>query len=101
MGEVRKRTIRSKISWIMIVVSITALLLSVVVSYLGMIETKDKSITSSNKLGDTAASDTRTALINQAKGNLLEGVKSKVEICNEKLLKMTSDVGLIDRKSVV
>lgn len=95
MGEVRKRTIRSKISWIMIVVSITALLLSVVVSYLGMIETKDKSITSSNKLGDTAASDTRTALINQAKGNLLEGVKSKVEICNEKLLKMTSDVGLI------
>lgn len=79
----------------MLVVSVSALLLSVCMSYFGMSQTKNKAIISSKTLWDTAASDTKEALIDQAQSNISAIAKEKAEISNEKLNIICENIQLI------
>lgn len=95
MGAVKGRTIRKKISMVLLTLGLFVLGISVCVSYIGMAQTKEKSIKSSKNLGDTAANNTKEALIKMANNSLMMGAKEKAALSNEKLEEIRENVALI------
>ena len=89
------RTIRAKIVCIVLGISILALLLSAAASSWGMGRIRATALESSEALGQMAATDSQTALVSQATGNLLTEVSAKAQLTEERLEVIRDRVALL------
>lgn len=95
MGGVRRRDIRTKISNLLLTVGMLVLGISICISYVGMTKIKQKSVESSKKLGETAASDIKEALIKISNDILITNAEQKASLSNEKLEIIQGNVTLV------
>lgn len=95
MGEIKGRTIRKKISLVLLAVGMFVLCISVCISIAAMKQTIQKSKESSRKLGNKVEADTKDALIHMTENSLKISTKEMAAVSNEKLVKICENVELI------
>ena len=83
--KTRKRSIKEKILFMVLSVSLLSLVVIILTAVFGMINMRDHIIQSNSNLGQTAARDSQDALETQTVTQLSEISKSKAEISDEKL----------------
>ncbi|MBS5063468.1 MAG: SpoIIE family protein phosphatase [Hungatella hathewayi] len=92
MKKVVRHSIRYKITAMALGVSVLAVVLCGAVAVFGMRNMIREAATASQSLGETAAYDSRTALVGQAQDGLREQVKQKAELTEERLLNIAGQV---------
>lgn len=92
MKKVVRHSIRYKITAMALGVSVLAVVLCGAVAVFGMRNMIREAATASQSLGETAAYDSRTALVGQAQDGLKEQVKQKAELTEERLLNIAGQV---------
>ena len=92
MTKVVRHSIRYKITAMALGVSVLAVVLCGAVAVFGMRNMIREAATASQSLGETAAYDSRTALVGQAQDGLKEQVKQKAELTEERLLNIAGQV---------
>lgn len=92
MKKLVRHSIRYKITAMALGVSVLAVVLCGAVAVLGMRNMIREAATASQSLGETAAYDSRTALVGQAQDGLREQVKQKAELTEERLLNIAGQV---------
>ena len=92
MKKLVRHSIRYKITAMALGVSALAVVLCGAVAVLGMRNMIREAATASQSLGETAAYDSRTALVGQAQDGLREQVKQKAELTEERLLNIAGQV---------
>ena len=91
----KKRPIRAKIVRLVLVVSIFALIVGTTATFWGMSNTRGTALRSSQELGQVAAADSESALVEQAKANLLREVRAKAELTEERLTHIRKQVDML------
>ena len=92
MKKAVRHSIRYKITAMALGVSVLAVVLCGAVAVFGMRNMIREAATASQSLGETAAYDSRTALVGQAQDGLKEQVKQKAELTEERLLNIAGQV---------
>ena len=92
MKKLVRHSIRYKITAMALGVSVLAVVLCGAVAVFGMRNMIREAATASQSLGETAAYDSRTALVGQAQDGLKEQVKQKAELTEERLLNIAGQV---------
>lgn len=91
MGETNKRSpIQKKVQKVVLLISVTALLVSTTVGICSMLLLRGQVITSGMELGEAAASGSGQALLDQTEQNLMDIVSSKARLADAKLEKYSN-----------
>ncbi|MEA4974009.1 MAG: SpoIIE family protein phosphatase [Candidatus Metalachnospira sp.] len=81
----KRRPIRKKVQAMVLAISVTALLLTSVVSIFSMLTIQNDVLSAGKALGDTAAKNGEDALLEQMEQNLLDIVSSKAKLADSQL----------------
>lgn len=89
----KRRPIRKKVQTMVLAISVTALLLTSVVSVISMLKIQSDVLSAGKELGDTAAKNGEDALLTQMEQNLLDIVSSKAKLADAELGKFSGYTG--------
>lgn len=94
-GKGKEGAIQRKIVRLVLSISLLALLTSALVSFVSIQLARSRMIDSSADLGNTAATDSEQALIEQAKENLITEAAAKADLTDQRLQSIRSRVELL------
>ena len=94
-GKGKEGAIQRKIVRLVLSISLLALLTSALVSFVSIQLARNRMIDSSADLGNTAATDSEQALIDQAKESLISEAAAKAELTDQRLQSIQSRVELL------
>lgn len=83
--EKKRRPIRKKVQTMVLVISVAALLLTSLISVFSMLTIQNRVLSDGKELGDTAATNSESALLAQMEQNLLDIVSSKANLADSEL----------------
>lgn len=89
----KRRPIRKKVQTMVLAISVTALLLTSIVSVFSMLKIQSDVLSAGKALGDTAAKNGAEALLTQMERNLLDIVSSKAKLADSELGRFSSYAG--------
>lgn len=95
MDESKQRnSIQKKIQTVVLLISVTALLISTTVGIFSMLRLRGQVLSSGIELGQTAAAGSEQALLEQSEQNLLDIVSNKANLADAKLNKFSSYIAV-------
>ncbi len=89
----KRRPIRKKVQTMVLTISVTALLLTSIVSVFSMLKIQSDVLSAGKTLGDTAAKNGAEALLTQMERNLLDIVSSKAKLADSELGRFSNYAG--------
>ncbi len=89
----KRRPIRKKVQLMVLAISISALLLTSVISVFSMLKIQNDVLSAGKALGDTAAKNGEDALLTQMEQNLLDIITSKAKLADSELGRFSGYIG--------